>query len=70
MQNIKLTLKAARVNRGLTQKETAEKLGISESTLFNYEKGKTLPNSEIIYRMSKLYDINYNYLVFPPKNTN
>ena len=70
MQNIKLTLKAARVNRGLTQKETAKKLGISESTLFNYEKGKTLPNSEIIYRMSKLYDINYNYLVFPPKNTN
>lgn len=36
-----ITLKAARVNKGLTQREAAKTLGISESTLFGYEKGKT-----------------------------
>ncbi|WP_436634018.1 helix-turn-helix domain-containing protein [Lactobacillus acidophilus] len=29
----KITLKAARVNRGLNQKEAAQKLGVAESTL-------------------------------------
>ena len=34
----KITLKAARVNAGLTQKEAAKKIGISYQTLSDYEK--------------------------------
>lgn len=34
----KITLKAARVNAGLTQKELAEKIGITEPTIIKWEK--------------------------------
>ncbi|AME09695.1 MULTISPECIES: helix-turn-helix transcriptional regulator [Gemella] len=36
---LKLSLKAARVNVGLTQKELAKLMGKSESTIINWEKG-------------------------------
>nr|DAT97885.1 MAG TPA: Helix-turn-helix XRE-family like protein [Caudoviricetes sp.] len=37
----KITLKAARVNAGLTQKEAAKKIGISYQTLSEYEKDES-----------------------------
>ena len=42
-QKTRFTLKACRVNKGLTIKEAAKKLNISEFTLMNYELGKTFP---------------------------
>ena len=36
-----ISLKAARVNAGFTQKEAAKQLKIGESTLIKYEKGET-----------------------------
>ena len=36
-----MTLKAARINRNLTQEEAAKMLEISTETLANYEQGKT-----------------------------
>lgn len=59
-----MTLKAARVNVGLTQVQAAEKLGVSLSTLQNYEKGKTYPNQKIIDAIEKLYKVKYNDLIF------
>lgn len=59
-----MTLKAARVNVGLTQVQAAEKLGVSLSTLQNYEKGKTYPNQKIIDAIEKLYKVEYNDLIF------
>jgi len=67
---VKMTLKAARVNKNLTQKEAAEKLDISESTLFNYEKGKTFPNNEVIKKITKLYNLSYDNIIFLPNNNN
>ena len=40
--SIKITLAAARVNAGLTQKQLAEKCGVSESSVFNWENGEQL----------------------------
>lgn len=36
---LKLTLKAARVNAGMTQKEVAEKMDRNVSTIINWENG-------------------------------
>lgn len=63
-----ITLRAARVNKDLTQKEAAEKLGISESTLVNYEKGKTFPSQPVIVKMEELYELSYNDIIFLPNN--
>lgn len=62
-----ITLKAARVNKGLTQKEAAVSLEISEATLFSYEKGRTFPPQNVIVRIEKLYEVSYNNINFLPK---
>ena len=36
----KITLAAARVNKGWTQAELAEKLGVSRQSVFDWENGK------------------------------
>lgn len=59
-----ITLKAARVNAGMTQPEAAKALKIAKSTLANYEQQKTIPNMEIAKRMAKLYEIPMDELIF------
>ena len=39
-----ITIKAARVNKNLTQVQAAELLGISADSLWNYENGRSFPN--------------------------
>lgn len=65
-QKIRFTLKACRVNKGLTIKEAAKKLNISEFTLMNYELGKTFPTVPIINKIEELYDVSYNDIIFLP----
>jgi len=65
MEPIRLSLAAARVNADLTQKEAAEKLQISVSTLRSYEVGNYSPNWNVVKRMSELYGIPINFLKLP-----
>ena len=66
---IRLTLKAARVNAGLTQKEAAEKLKVSNKTLGQWETGITYPNVKKIEALCSLYGVSYENLIFLPDNT-
>lgn len=59
-----ITLKAARVNAGLTQSEVAEKLKISTGTLKNWERGKTFPKQPQIEALCELYGVTYDNLFF------
>lgn len=60
----KATLKALRVNCGLTLEEASQKLGISIYTLSSYENGKTYPNIPIIQKMIKLYHTEFDRINF------
>lgn len=60
----KITLKAARVNMGLTQAQAAKALGISVFTLINYETGKSYPDVPIISKIEKVYGMPYHKLNF------
>lgn len=53
----KITIKAARVNAGLTQKQAAEKLGIAYQTLSKYESDPSDITLELLDKMSKVYGI-------------
>ena len=64
----KMSLRAARVNSGITQKEAAKKLGISNSTLGKWEKGTSFPNVKKLDERCELYGITYNDLIFLPGN--
>ena len=46
-----ITLKAARINAGLTQTEAAKVLDISKDTLSKWERGITFPSADKIPRI-------------------
>ncbi len=62
--HLAITLKAARINASLTQKEAASALDITKSTLASYEMGKTIPKIDMAKKIARLYgmsteDINF-----------
>ena len=59
---MKLSLKAARVNAGLSQKEVASKLGVSIHTIINWERGITKPKKYTLMALSSIYNIDINEL--------
>lgn len=64
-----ITIKAARVNAGLTQKEAAQKLGVSEDVVSNWERGLTVPRIDQIPAIEAAYGLRYNQIrFFAPKN--
>ena len=63
-----ITLKSARVNKNLTQKEAAILLGISVDTLSNYERGKSFPDVPVIKRIESVYGVSYSDIIFLPNN--
>ena len=62
----KITLSAARVNAGYSQKAAAELLNISNKTMCNWEKGKSFPDQPMIERLCKLYGVTYDMINFAP----
>jgi len=64
-----ITLKAARVNVGLTQKEAANALGVSNKTLSNWENGVSVPGADKIDPICTLYGKSYNDIIFLPNNS-
>lgn len=66
---LKISLEAARVNAKLLQKEAAEKLGVSNHTLCNWEKGKSFPPADKIVAICKLYSIAYDNINFLPNDS-
>ena len=63
-----LTLRAARVNAGLTQKEAADALHVSNKTLCAWENGSSVPKADKIDPICDLYGVSYDDLIFLPTN--
>lgn len=64
---LRITLKAARINVNLSQKEAAEQLHISNKTLCNWENGVSYPDAEQINAICKLYGVHYDNIIFLPE---
>jgi DNA-binding XRE family transcriptional regulator len=65
--NYTVSLEAARVNRGLTQEEASKELGISKTTLVNWEKGKSFPDIVNFKAMCNLYSVPMGLISVPDK---
>ena len=61
---IKISLRAARINAGYSQKEASDLLKISNKTLCNWENGKTFPDQPMIEKLCKLYKLTYDQIDF------
>lgn len=64
-----ITLKAARVNKNMTQSVAAERLGVSVDKLKNWEQGRSYPNALDIRDIENLYGVKFEDLIFCSKNT-
>ena len=64
---IQITLEAARVNAGYSQKEAARLLKVSNCTLLRWEKGISMPKANQVAQICDLYKIPYDMLIFLPE---
>jgi putative transcriptional regulator len=65
---MELTLKAARVNKHLTQRDVAQILDVSVDTVGNWERGKTYPDALLLKKLEDLYGVSYDQIIFLPRN--
>ena len=56
-------IRNARKSTGMTQKEVASILGVTESTYCGYETGKRQPDALKIGQMAKLFGVTGDYLL-------
>ena len=56
----------ARKGAGIRPETAASKLGVSITTLLNWERGDTVPNADSIANMAKLYGVTTDYLLGLP----
>ena len=63
----KISLPVARKMANLTQKELAEKCGVSEATVFNWEKGKSYPNVNHVEKICQAVGLQYDDIIFLSK---
>ena len=65
---MRISLKAARVNVGLTQCDVAKKLNKSKNTIVSYEKGRSIPDIETGKALASLYGVSVDDLNFLPND--
>lgn len=61
---MQVTLKQLRMLNDLTQRETAEKIGVNVNTWVNWENQKTFPDVPKIDKITKFFNVSYNDIIF------
>ena len=66
-----LTLRARRVNLGLSLEQASTLIGVSKDTLSSYERGKTFPDITVLRRIEEVYNVRIlnDTVKFLPKNS-
>ena len=56
-----------RTKHGLSQEELAEKVFVTRQAISRWENGETIPNTETLKLLSKLFDVSINTLLGSPR---
>lgn len=65
---MKITLKAARINKGYTQHEASRIIGVSRDTISKWERNECVPNIKYISAIERAYGVKYDNLIFLPSD--
>ena len=60
---IRETLKELRNNKGISQREFAQMLGISQQTVGSWEVGRTEPDNTMLKQIAKYFNVSIDYLL-------
>lgn len=70
--NIGKFLQEVRKEKGLTQKDLAEKIGVSDKTISKWENGNSTPDTSMLLSISEALDVTVNEILsgerIPPEN--
>lgn len=66
---LKITLGAARINAGFTQKEVANEMGVSNKTVGNWENYVSSPSIAQAQKLCSLYGIPQDNISFLPNDS-
>lgn len=72
MENLKIgeRIKKIRTDRGITKYNFAKSIGISDSSLANYENELRVPSADIIAKICEVYGTSADYLLFGASTDN
>lgn len=62
MEKVRINIAACRANTGLTQREFAEKIGVSLATITNWEASKTEPDVRQLRKISEISGIPMDFI--------
>ena len=53
-----------RVNKGLSQQQLAQQLGVKRSVVSYYESGDRLPSLDVLMEMNRVFNVSTDYRLF------
>ena len=56
-------LRELREENEYTQKDIADKIGLTKSAYGYYERGKSVPDAQTLVQLSKIFDVTTDYLL-------
>ena len=62
MNSINLNIKELRVNKGLTQTELGEKIGVNPKVISKWENNESLPSSDLLPQIADVFEISIDKL--------
>jgi transcriptional regulator with XRE-family HTH domain len=65
-QTVQMTLRAARINKGLRQEDVAAALGVGRKTVSSWEKGKSMPSAGRIPDICNVLGVSYDNIKWKP----
>lgn len=65
--NTKDVILELRTKSGLSQEELAEKVFVTRQAVSRWENGETIPNTETLKLLSKIFDVSINTLLGSPR---
>lgn len=63
-------LKALRLRNHFTQQDIADKLGVTRSTVSNFEIGRRKPEVDVLEKLAAIYGVDLNYFSTQPIRAN
>lgn len=63
MVNMGKKLKALRIEKNLTQKQIAERIGLAISAISSYESGTRYPSYDVLIEFAHIFHVSTDYLL-------
>lgn len=68
MSSIHSYLKETRIDKGLTQEEVADRIGLTRQAVSAYESGKRQPGIDILMKLAEVYEVSIENLLYGRKD--